>query len=141
MAVGEKRNINQISQVSWTDWTAMDVYYWLDHSFQYSRNINTDDELHWIKLSTKAYFTEYYAPDYSPALGQFVQQNQKDKVAIGNYPIASVYANFLLKQTRFYVKYYHANEGLGNRNYFLVPHYPTTQGALWLGLSWNFYNW
>lgn len=86
------------------------------------------------------YFTEYYAPDYSPALGQFVQQNQADKVAIGNYPIASVYANFLLKQTRFYVKYYHVNEGTGNRRHFLVPHYPTTKGVLWLGLSWNFYN-
>lgn len=86
------------------------------------------------------YFTKYYAPDYSPALGQFVQQNQADKVEIGDYPIASVYANFLLKQTRFYVKYYHVNEGMGNRNYFLVPHYPTTQGVLWLGLSWNFYN-
>lgn len=61
MAVGEKRITNQISQVSWTDWTAMDVYYWLDHSFQYSRNINCDDELHWIKLSTKAYFTDNYA--------------------------------------------------------------------------------
>ena len=61
MAVGEKKNINQISQVSWTDWTAQDVYYWLDHSFQYSRNINTDDELHWIKLSTKAYFNPYFA--------------------------------------------------------------------------------
>ena len=86
------------------------------------------------------YFTKYYAPDYSPALGQFVQQNQADKVEIGDYPIASVYANFLLKQTRFYVKYYHVNEGLGNRNYFLVPHYPTNQGLLWFGLSWNFYN-
>ena len=86
------------------------------------------------------YFTEYYAPDYSPALGQFVQQNQADKVAIGNYPIASAYANFLLKQTRFYVKYHHANEGLGNMRHFLVPHYPTTKGVLWLGLSWNFYN-
>ena len=61
MAVGEKRITNQISQVSWTDWTAMDVYYWLDHSFQYSRNINCDDELHGIKLSTKAYFTDNYA--------------------------------------------------------------------------------
>lgn len=61
MAVGEKRNTNQISQVSWVDWTAMDVYYWLDHSFQYSSNINTDDELHWLKLSTKAVFTEHYA--------------------------------------------------------------------------------
>lgn len=68
MAVGEaKQQVsgakwgNKITQVSWTDWTAMDVYYWLDHSFQYSRNINTDDELHWIKLSTKAYFTTHFA--------------------------------------------------------------------------------
>ena len=86
------------------------------------------------------YFTEYYAPDYSPALGQFVQQNQADRVAIGDYPIASAYANFLLKQTRFYVKYYHANEAVGNKKHFLVPHYPTTKGVLWIGLSWNFYN-
>lgn len=61
MAVGEKRNTNQISQVSWVDWTAMDVYYWMDHSFQYSSNINCDDELHWLKLSTKAEFTTSYA--------------------------------------------------------------------------------
>lgn len=61
MALGEKRNINQISQVSWTDWTAQDVYYWLDHSFQYSANINTDDEMHWIKLSTRAVHTNSYA--------------------------------------------------------------------------------
>lgn len=61
MAVGEKRSTNQISQVSWVDWTAMDVYYWMDHSFQYSSNINCDDELHWLKLSTKAYFTDNYA--------------------------------------------------------------------------------
>ena len=51
---------NRISQVSWTDGTAQDVYYWLDHSFQYARNINCDDELHWIKLSTKAYSTDEY---------------------------------------------------------------------------------
>lgn len=86
------------------------------------------------------YFTSYYAPDYSPELGQFVQQNQADRVEIGNYPLASVYANFLLKQTRFYVKYYHINEGSGNRNYFLAPHYPMTPAVLWFGLSWNFYN-
>ena len=28
------------------------------------------------------YFTSYYAPDYLPALGQFVQQNQANKVKI-----------------------------------------------------------
>ncbi len=86
------------------------------------------------------YFTSYYAPDYSAALGQFVQQNQNDKISIGNYPVVSVYANFLLKETRFYVMYYHVNEGTGNRNYFLAPHYPMSPKALWFGLSWNFYN-
>lgn len=86
------------------------------------------------------YFTSYDAPEYLPALGQFVQQNQAAKVEIGNYPMVSVYANFLLKQTRFYVKYYHVNKGTGNRNYFLAPHHPLTPAVLWFGLSWNFYN-
>ena len=65
MAVWEARKQaskgNIISQVSWTDWTAQDIYYWLDHSFQYASNINCDDELHWIKLSTKWNFTESYS--------------------------------------------------------------------------------
>lgn len=86
------------------------------------------------------YFTEYYAPDYSPALGQFVQQNPENKIAIGNYPLVSVYANFLLKQARFYVKYYHANAGTGNRQYFLVPHYPMNPAIFCFGISWNFFN-
>lgn len=86
------------------------------------------------------YFTSYYAPDYAPELGQFCQQNPADKVEIGNYPLASVYANFLLKETRFYVKYLHVNEGSGNRNYFLAPHYPLNPAVLWIGLSWNFFN-
>ena len=64
MAVGEAKkqakNGNIISQVSWTDGTTQDVYYWLEHSFQYSRNINADDELHGIKLSTKAEHVEYF---------------------------------------------------------------------------------
>ena len=113
---------------------AFNMYANLFFKFRIAKVLNTE-----IGADVR-YFTSYYAPDYSPALGQFVQQNQADRVSIGNYPIASVYANFLLKQTRFYVKYYHANEGLGNRRYFLVPHYPTTQDVLWFGLSWNFYN-
>ena len=86
------------------------------------------------------YFTKYYAPDYMPALGQFVQQNQANKIEIGNYPVATVYANFRLKQTRFYVKYYHVNKGLGSSNYFTVPHHPLTPSVLWFGLSCRFYN-
>ena len=86
------------------------------------------------------YFTKYYAPDYSPALGQFVQQNQANKIAIGNYPLVSVYVNLLLKQARFYVKYFHVNAGTGNREYFLAPHYPMNPATLCFGISWSFYN-
>lgn len=86
------------------------------------------------------YFTKYYAPDYSPALGQFVQQNPENRIAIGNYPLASVYANFLLKQARFYAKYYHVNKGTGTREYFLAPHYPMNPAIFCFGISWNFYN-
>lgn len=57
MAVGEPRRNWTISQVSWTDGTAQDVYYWQEHSFQYSANINCDDEMHGIKLSNYARFT------------------------------------------------------------------------------------
>ena len=52
---------NKITQVSWTDWVTMDNYYWLEHSFLYSSNINADDELHGIKLSSRAWFTDKYA--------------------------------------------------------------------------------
>lgn len=55
MAVGEPKQQAKswwrITQVSWTDWVTQDVYYWLEHSFQYAKNINCDDEMHWIKLS------------------------------------------------------------------------------------------
>lgn len=65
MAVGEPKqqakSWNRITQVSWTDWTAQDVYYWLEHSFQYSANINCDDEMHWIKLASKAINTSSFA--------------------------------------------------------------------------------
>jgi hypothetical protein len=61
MAVGEPRKEWQITQVSWTDGTTQDVYYWQEHSFQYSANINCDDEMHWIKLASKAIKTSSFA--------------------------------------------------------------------------------
>ena len=112
----------------------LNVYANLYFKFRIAKVLNTE-----LGADVR-YFTSYYAPDYSPALGQFYQQNQADKIEVGNYPIANIYANFLLKQTRFYVMYHHINEGTGNMRYFLAPHYPISPKALWFGLSWNFYN-
>lgn len=86
------------------------------------------------------FFTKYTAPDYAPALGQFIQQNQADKVEIGGCPFVNVYLNAHLKRTRFYVMMYHVNQGMGDANYFLAPHYPINPRTLQLGLSWNFFD-
>ena len=86
------------------------------------------------------YFTEYNAPAYQPAISQFVLQPEENQVKIGGYPIVNVYANLHLKRTRIFVMMYHVNAGMGNRNSFLVPHYPINSRLLKLGVSWNFYD-
>lgn len=86
------------------------------------------------------YFTKYYAPDYSPALGQYAVQTGDNHVQTGNYPLVNIYANFHLKHTRFFVMMSHVNAGSGNRQYFLTPHYPLNQRVFRFGLSWNFFN-
>lgn len=42
-----------LADVSWRDMLAQDPYFGLANSFQYSENINCDDELHGIKLSQR----------------------------------------------------------------------------------------
>jgi len=42
-----------ISNVSRRDGLSQDPYFWLENSFQYSENLNVDDERHGIKLSQK----------------------------------------------------------------------------------------
>lgn len=84
------------------------------------------------------YFSKYYAPDYSPIVGNFANQSENTKMKIGGYPLITAYINFHLKRTRFYVMYYHLNQSDGK--YFWGPHYPIAPKSLRFGLSWNFYN-
>lgn len=86
------------------------------------------------------FFTKYYAPDYSPALGQYAVQTGEHRTVVGNYPIVNVYANFHLQRTRFFVMMSHINAGQGKPDYFLAPHYPLNQRIFRFGVSWNFYN-
>lgn len=86
------------------------------------------------------FFTKYYAPDYSPALGQYAVQTGDNRTKVGEYPVVNVYANFHLKQTRFFVMMSHVNAGSGSRDYFFAPHYPLNQRIFRFGVSWNFYN-
>lgn len=87
------------------------------------------------------YFSRYAAPAYAPALGQFIVQRQDVPVELGGYPFANAYANFHLKQVRFYLMYYHVTQGmLASSDSFLVPHHPINPRMFKLGLSWNFWD-
>lgn len=87
------------------------------------------------------YFTSYYAPTYSPALGMYANQPEAERIEVGNYPIVDVYANLHLKHTRFYFMASHVNYSKGSSGcQFLVPHYPVNPFVIRLGLSWNFFN-
>ena len=95
-----------------------------------------------IQLGADArYFSRYYAPDYAPALEQFFVQEGEHRVEVGGYPFINAYANFHLKQVRFYVMYYHVTQGVfDNTASFLAPHYPVNPRLFKLGLSWNFWD-
>lgn len=84
------------------------------------------------------YHTTYFSPGYEPALLQFYNQREKE---IGNYPIATVYANMHLKQIRFFVMLYNAASAvLKPREYFSLPNYPVNPMMFKMGLSVDLHN-
>lgn len=84
------------------------------------------------------FFTKYNAPDYSPVITQYINQNPLNLKEIGGYPLVSIYATFSLKQLRAYIQYYHLNQSSGA--YFWAPGYPMDPSSIRFGISWNFYD-
>lgn len=87
------------------------------------------------------WFSRYHVPDYAPALEQYFVQEGEHRVELGGYPFINAYANFHLKQVRFYVMFHHVTQGLLRQtNSFLVPHHPINPRLFKLGFSWNFWD-
>lgn len=86
------------------------------------------------------YFTQYYAPDYAPAIGQFYLQNKDTRYKLGGYPLVNGYINLHLKRTRIFFAMYNLIQGQGEKSYFLAPHYPLNPRLLKFGISWNFFD-
>ena len=84
------------------------------------------------------YHTSYHAPYYEPATQQFRKQ---DEIKIGNYPLINAYANFHLKQARFFISAYNLGSILiDNPAYFSMPHYPLNPMVIKMGVSVMFNN-
>lgn len=83
------------------------------------------------------FYTKYHVPGYNILTMQYY--NQRD-TKIGNFPIATVYLNLLLKNTRFFIMYYNVASSITNGDSFTVPYYPVNPAGVRLGLAWKFNN-
>ena len=84
------------------------------------------------------YYTKYYAPRYNPATMTFHGQQEME---CGNFAMMNLYANFKMKQARFFVSWNHFNQRLQSGvAYFSTPHYPLNPARLQIGVSVNFVN-
>ena len=84
------------------------------------------------------YYTKYYAPVYNPATMTFCSQREME---CGNFAIMNLYANFKMKQARFFISWNHFNQKIHSGDaYFAMPHYPLNPARLQIGVSVNFVN-
>lgn len=97
--------------------------------------------LHMEVGANALFFTRYAAPGYCPAVGSYHLQSDSFIQEVGGYPLMTGYVNCQLRGVRFYVLYYHFNDGLlSNRDSFIVPGYPANPGMVKFGLSWTFFD-
>lgn len=82
-------------------------------------------------------FTRYKAPYYEPATQKFMHQ---DNIKVGDYPLVNAYANFHLKQTRFFIQIFNIAGNVMKPDYFSMAYYPYNPQILKVGLCVNFKN-
>lgn len=80
--------------------------------------------------------TRYYAPAYSPALGIFYNQNDRE---IGNYPYIDAFVNLQWKRTSIFIKYINTTQGWPDSDYFSAYRYIRPVSAVKFGIHWPFY--
>ena len=85
---------------------------------------------------TLNYFTDYYANDYNPLLGEFYVQNQ---TKIGGFPMLDFFINAKVRQTRIFLKAEHFNSAFTGYNFYSAPNYPYRDFIVRFGLVWNFF--
>ena len=110
------------------EFVTRNTLYYSDHLFKKALYFQTGFTLN--------YFTNFYANEYNPLIGEFFVQNQKE---IGNFPMVDFFVNFRIRQTRIFFKVEHFNSSFTGNTYYSAPHYPYRDFMLRFGLVWNFF--
>jgi hypothetical protein len=123
------QKVDQSSEiVNVPELTTRSTLYFSDHVFKKAMLLQTG--------VTFQYFTEYFANDYNPLIGEFYVQNEKK---IGNFPMFDFFVNARIKQARIYLKAEHFNSAMTGYNFYSAPNYPYRDFMVRFGLEWNFF--
>lgn len=82
--------------------------------------------------------TKFYAPAYSPDLGQFYNQTSE---MIGQVPYFDAFVNVQWKRASIFVKYTNAFKDWPESDYFSAYHYIKPVRGFKIGIHWPFYTW
>jgi hypothetical protein len=105
------------------------------NSFYFSQNM-FKKALFFQTGVTLNYFTNYFANEYNPVIGEFFVQKQRK---IGNYSNFDFFFNARIQRTRVYLTLEHFNAPFSGYNYFASPNYPYRDFMIRFGLVWNFF--
>lgn len=123
------QKVDQTSEIiNVPELTTRSTLYFSDHVFKKAMLLQTG--------VTFQYFSEYFANDYNPLIGEFYVQNEKK---IGNFPMFDFFVNARIKQARIYLKAEHFNSAWTGYNFYSAPNYPYRDFMVRFGLEWNFF--
>ncbi|WP_229655536.1 putative porin [Pedobacter puniceum] len=83
------------------------------------------------------YFSEYTAPSYAPAIGQFYNG---EAVRFNTWPVADAWIRTNWKRANLFLRYNYVNKGLFSKGYYTVNRYPMPYSIAQFGVKWNFYD-
>lgn len=108
-------------------------------NFRYYFQFDVVKDVMNMQIGANAQFnTAFYAPTYSPDLGEFYLQK---KELIGNNPYIDIFVNVQWKRASVFVKYTNAFIGWPTYDYFSAYHYIRPQPGFKFGIFWPFYVW
>jgi hypothetical protein len=86
--------------------------------------------------ATFNYFTNYFANEYNPVIGEFFVQNKKE---IGDFTNFDFFVNAKIQRTRVYFIAEHFNSSFSGNNFYSSPNNPYRDFMIRFGLVWNFF--
>ncbi len=81
--------------------------------------------------------SSYFANAFMPATAQFYLQNEKKT---GGYLRIDLFVNLKIKTAKLFLKIENVADGLIDRSYYLVPHYPMPGRVIKFGIAWRFFD-